>query len=119
MDTSERHDWDSLNNAYAKRARAPRARILLADDHREIRKKAVHLLNREFEIVEAVEDGRAFVDAASRLKPALCILDISMPVTNGIEAATQLKESGSKAKIIFLTVHEDWDFVRAAFKTGA
>lgn len=95
------------------------ARILLADDHKEIRDKVRRYLETEFNVLDAVEDGRALLEAAARLNPDICLLDISMPVLNGIEAATQLRESGNKAKVIFLTVHEDSDFLQAALKTGA
>jgi DNA-binding NarL/FixJ family response regulator len=77
------------------------------------------MLGREFEMLEPVKDGSELLEAASRLQPDVCLLDISMPLLNGIEAAVRLKESGSKAKIIFLTIHEDPDFVMAAFKAGA
>ena len=96
-----------------------RARILLADDHKQMRKIVVELLEREFEILDPVTDGHAFLKAASRLKPDVCLLDISMPSMNGIEAAILLKERGSTAKIIFLTVHEDRDFIQAALGIGA
>ena len=96
-----------------------RARILLADDHKAMRERVVHLLEEEFEILGAFEDGLAMVDAAERLKPDLCLLDISMPILNGIEVANELRQDGSTAKIIFLTIHEDPDFVQAALNTGA
>ena len=96
-----------------------RIRILLAEDHKEVRDRVVRLLEPEFEVVGTVGDGLALLEAASRMKPDVCVLDISMPVFNGIEVATQLKQSGSTAKMIFLTVHEDPDFVRAALETGA
>ena len=96
-----------------------RARILFADDHKEMRKIVVRLLEGEFEILEPVEDGQALLKAASKLNPDVCLLDISMPSMNGIEAAILLKERGSTAKIIFLTVHEDRDFIQAALGIGA
>jgi len=96
-----------------------RARILLADDHKEIRDRAVRLLEPEFEVVGAVADGHALVRVSAQLKPDVCIIDISMPYLNGIEAAIKLRENGSEARIVFLTVNEDSDFVRAALKTGA
>jgi DNA-binding NarL/FixJ family response regulator len=96
-----------------------RARILLADDHIEMRSRVVQLLELEFDMLEPVADGRALLEKALELKPDVCLLDISMPIINGIEAATQLVKSGSTAKIIFLTIHADWDFVQAALKTGA
>ena len=95
------------------------ARILLADDHKEMRDSAQRCLEKEFNVVGAVSDGRALLDAAARLDPDICLLDISMPVLNGIEVATQLKERGCRAKVIFLTIHEDMDFAQAALKTGA
>ena len=96
-----------------------RARILLADDHKEIRDRAVRLLEPEFEVVGAVSDGNALVRVSAQLKPDVCIIDISMPYLNGIEAAMKLRENGSDARIVFLTVNEDSDFVRAALNTGA
>ena len=96
-----------------------RARILLADDHKEIRDRAVRLLEPEFEVVGAVADGDALVRASAQLNPDVCVIDISMPLMNGIEAAIKMKENGSEAKVVFLTVNEDSDFVRAALRTGA
>jgi DNA-binding NarL/FixJ family response regulator len=96
-----------------------RARILLADDHKEIRERAVRLLEPEFEVVGTVADGNALVKASAQLKPDVCVIDISMPQLSGIEAAIKLRDGGSKARIVFLTVNEDSDFVRAALRTGA
>ena len=96
-----------------------RARILLAEDHKGMRDRVVRMLEREFEMLEPVKDGRALIEAEARLKPDVCLIDISMPVVNGIEAAAHLKENGSKAKLIFLTIHEDLDFLVAALKAGA
>jgi DNA-binding NarL/FixJ family response regulator len=95
-----------------------RVRILLADDHKEMRDRVVHVLEKEFEMLEAVADGQALLEAASELKPDLCLLDISMPVVSGFEVASRLKKGGSTAKIIFLSIHEDVDFVRAAYDAG-
>jgi DNA-binding NarL/FixJ family response regulator len=94
-----------------------RARILLADDHKEMRDQVVLLLEQEFDILAALESGEAIVEATAKLCPDVCLLDISMPVLSGIEVAEKLKEKGSTAKVIFLTVHEDPDFVQAALKT--
>ena len=96
-----------------------RARILLADDHKEVRERAVRLLEPEFEVVGVVADGNALLQASAQMKPDVCVIDISMPQLNGIEAAIKLRENGSEAKIVFLTVNEDSDFVSAALKTGA
>src|SRR5262245_19004448 len=64
-------------------------------------------------------DGQSLIEKVEQLEPDLILLDISMPVLNGIEAARQLRSVGSRAKIIFLTVHEDADYVRGALLAGA
>lgn len=94
-------------------------RVALADDNTKMRDAVIHVLGPEFVTVSSVSDGRAFVDAVMELKPDIGILDISMPIMNGIEAANELKRLGSDVKIVFLTVNEDQDFVRAAFDAGA
>src|SRR6187431_3137306 len=96
-----------------------RARIVVAEDHELMRNKVVRLLKRDFEVVEAVTNGEALLEAAARLKPDVCVLDISMPMLSGIDTARRLKQSDSVTKIIFLTIHSDSDFVGAAFKSGA
>lgn len=77
------------------------------------------LLEPAFEIVGTVFDGQSLLHATDKLQPDVLVLDISMPVLNGIQAAQKLKDSGSTARIVFLTVHDDQDFVRAALATGA
>ncbi len=94
-------------------------RILLADDHKEMLTRVVHLLRDEFEVVGAVNDGQALIEAAAKLRPDVVILDISMPVMNGLEAAHRLKAAGCEAKVVFLTVHEDPDFVQESLVQGA
>ena len=99
--------------------RARRTRILLADDHPAILNKVIALLTSTYEIVGVVHDGRAAVEHASRLDPDVILMDISMPVLTGIEAAEYLIRKKNHSKIIFLTVHDDEDFVKAALSTGA
>ncbi len=70
-------------------------------------------------MVAAVSDGCAAVDAAAVLQPDVVVLDISMPVLDGLEAAVQIVEAGCTARIVFLTVHEDCDFIEAARNAGA
>ena len=96
-----------------------RARIVVADDHEEVRNTIVRLLKRRFEVVAAVADGPEFLEAVAQLKPDLCVLDISMPKMSGIEAARLLKQDDAKIRIVFLTLHDDFDFRTAAFATGA
>jgi DNA-binding NarL/FixJ family response regulator len=94
-------------------------RILLADDHPRFSEFVESLLDPSFKIVGKVSDGQALLDAAAKVKPDIIITDISMPVLNGIEAAEELQRAGCTARIIFLTVHSDPDFVRRCLATGA
>jgi DNA-binding NarL/FixJ family response regulator len=96
-----------------------RVRILVAEDHELMRDTVVRLLKQDFDVVDAVANGKALLEAAVRLNPDVCVLDISMPLLNGIDAAMHLKHSHSSAKVIFLTIHNDSDSVSAAFRTGA
>ena len=95
------------------------ARILVVDDHEELRNKIVHLLDQQFDVLGAMGDGPSFLKALARLKPDLCVLDISMPDMNGIDVAQQIKQTDSQIKIVFVTVHYDLDFRAAALSTGA
>lgn len=94
------------------------ARILVADDHEEVRNVIVRLLRRQFDVLAAFGDGPTFLEAVDRLKPDLCVLDISMPKMSGIEVAQRIKQNDSKMKIVFLTLHDDSDFRDAALETG-
>lgn len=94
-------------------------RILLADDAPEIVAAVTELLQRDFDIVGSVQNGAQTIDAASTLNPDLVVLDISMPVLNGMQVALRLREMGCTAKIIFLTIHHDRDYIEAAFSAGA
>lgn len=96
-----------------------RARIVVADDNKDIREQVARLLEPEFEVVEMVEDGEALIEAALQSRADVCVTDISMPKINGIEAATRLKQNHLESKILFLTIYEDPDFIRAALDIGA
>jgi DNA-binding NarL/FixJ family response regulator len=93
--------------------------VLLADDHPQFLGVVARHLEPYFDVVRAVGSGQAMLDEAARLEPDVVVLDISMPGLNGIEAARRLRATGSRAKIVFLTVHSDQDFVRAALGAGA
>ena len=96
-----------------------RVRVLLADDHPEIRELVVRVLGQPFEIVEIVNDGVAAVETAQQSRPDVLVLDITMPRLNGFEVATRLREMKSDVKIVFLTVHDGPDYVSAGLATGA
>ncbi len=94
-----------------------RVRVCIADDHIAIRDRAVQQLAHEFDVVGAVGDGQALLDAAAALDPDVVILDISMPALDGIKAAERLQETGCRAKIVFLTVHEiEYHVIREFFR---
>ena len=94
-------------------------RLLLADDHHDCLAVASSLLEPEFEVVGTARDGQTLLDEAARLQPDMLVLDISMPVLNGIEAARRLKAARLQREDFFLTVHEDPDYLRAALAAGA
>jgi DNA-binding NarL/FixJ family response regulator len=96
-----------------------RIRVLLADDHEAMLDRVARLLATECDVVGTVTDGQQALDAAMELKPDVLVLDISMPVMNGIETARRLKEAGSGTRIVFLTVHDDPGFAREALEAGA
>ncbi len=94
--------------------------VLLADDHAVVLEGLRRILDRpEFNIVGALRDGRALVEAAARLQPDLIVADVSMPLLSGIEAARQILRGDSKAKIIFLTIHPDVTYAVEAINAGA
>lgn len=96
-----------------------KTRILLADDHPAVLHKLAGLLGNTYDIVGSVSNGQAALDEAISKCPDVILMDISMPILNGIETAEQLIQMHTSSKIIFLTVHEDPDFVMAALATGA
>ena len=94
-------------------------RVLLADDHSLVLEGFRRILDDQCDLVGMVEDGRALLEVAQRVQPDIVILDVSMPLLNGIDAATQLKKSHPSIKVIFVTMHADEDYVRSAFEAGA
>lgn len=93
-------------------------RVLMADDHSILLAGVCRLLEDRYDVVGMVEDGRALIEAAERLKPDLVLLDISMPLLNGFEAARQLKKMLPEAKILFLTMHASPQYATESFKAG-
>ena len=91
---------------------------MLADDHEEFLAVEVRLLEPEFEVLRTVGNGRAVLEEDARLAPDVIVLDIAMPVLGGIETARHLRAAGSRAKIVFLTIHGDSDYVRAGLAAG-
>jgi DNA-binding NarL/FixJ family response regulator len=96
-----------------------RTRVLLADDHKIILDGLRSLLEPDFDIAGMVEDGRALVSTAQKLSPDVIVVDISMPLLNGIEAISQIKKIDPHVKVVFLTMHPDVTYAIRAFEAGA
>jgi DNA-binding NarL/FixJ family response regulator len=96
-----------------------RPRVLLADDHALLLGAFERLLAPECDVVGQVSDGRALVAAAETLRPDIIVLDISMPLLNGLEAGRQIKQRLRDVKLVFLTMNEDSDLAAEAFRAGA
>jgi DNA-binding NarL/FixJ family response regulator len=96
-----------------------RARILIADDHNLVAELCKRLLEPEFDVVGAVSDGRAMLRSAVELKPDLIVLDIAMPILNGLDAGRRVKEMLPAVKLVYLTMNTDIDVAAEAFERGA
>jgi DNA-binding NarL/FixJ family response regulator len=94
-------------------------RVLIADDHQAVLERAIEVLEPHFTIVGTASNGRVLVQEALRLEPHIIVSDIMMPGCSGLEAARVLRENGSSAKIVFLSVYETGEFVNACFSEGA
>src|SRR5215469_17898784 len=96
-----------------------RARILLGDDHSLILQGIRGLLASQYEVVGTVDNGKALLEAAFRLVPDVVILDISMPILNGIDAAREIRKALPATKLIFLSMHSNAIYLRKALEVGA
>ncbi len=96
-----------------------RSRIILADDHLMLAEAFVNLLAADYDVLGSVANGRDLVEMAKRQKPDVVIVDISMPLLNGLDAGRQIKLALPDVKVIFLTVNEDPELVAEAFRSGA
>jgi DNA-binding NarL/FixJ family response regulator len=110
-------DADLLGRAKVRSVQRPR--VLLADDHALLLGAFEKLLAGECDIVGQACDGRALVAAAETLKPDLVVLDIAMPLLNGLEAGRQIKQKLRHVKLVFVTMNEDPDLAAEAFRAGA
>lgn len=94
-------------------------RVLLVDDNQGILECLVRMLGRAYTIVGAIRDGTRVVDAVAILKPDVVVMDISMPEMSGLEIARLLQENPPAPPVVFVTVHEDTEFMEAAQEVGA
>jgi DNA-binding NarL/FixJ family response regulator len=96
-----------------------RTRVLIADDHILILEAFRRMLEPEFDVVGTVADGRALIAAATELKPDVIVLDISMPLLNGLDAGKKIKQLLPSVKLIYLTMDQDPELAAEAFRFGA
>jgi DNA-binding NarL/FixJ family response regulator len=96
-----------------------RSRVLIADDHSMVIDGLCAFLEPEYEVVGAVNDGRAVLPEVRRLQPDVVVIDISMPLLNGLDCARQLRDAGCTAKILILTMHPDATLAQEALAAGA
>ncbi len=96
-----------------------RTRLLIADDHNLVAEACKSFLEPEFEVAGIVNDGRALLQAASELKPDIVIVDIAMPLLNGLDAGEQVKTSLPAAKLVYLTMNMNPEVAAEAFRRGA
>ncbi len=97
---------------------ASRPQILIADDHPVFTEGLRLLLEKTYDVIGAVADGRALVTAAAKLKPDLIVVDIGMPLLNGLDAAQRVREQLPKVKIVFLTMQDNPNLAAAALELG-
>jgi DNA-binding NarL/FixJ family response regulator len=112
------HMSGPTRDQHGVRSSRSRLSIVLADDNPALLRELQCSLNKEFDILGAVANGRALLDENDRLHPDVVVIDISMPLMDGFEAAAKLSRKGA-AKIVFLTVHEEPAFVEEAKALGA
>jgi len=96
-----------------------RIRVLIADDHNLVAELCKKLLEPEYEVIGTVGDGRALVKAAAELKPDVILIDVAMPILNGLDAGQQIKEILPAVKLIYLTMNPDAEITAEAFRRGA
>ncbi len=96
-----------------------RTRILLAEDHTMVAEAFQRLLEPRYEVVGIVADGRSLLKVAQQLRPDIAIIDIAMPLLNGLDAGRELKHLLPQVKIIFVTMNDDPDIAREARRFGA
>jgi len=92
--------------------------VIVADDHRLVAEGIVKILEKEYSVVATPTDGRGFIEAVETFRPALALVDISLPQLNGLDACRHVKKSCPEVKIIILTMHSEQHFVTEAFRVG-
>ena len=115
---------DSLARSYnaivpsVERRAMAKPRVIIADDHTLLVEAFEKLLAPECDVVAKVADGRALVAAARKLRPDVVVLDLTMPLLNGLDAARQIREFDKSVRLVFVTMNEDPDLAAEAFRAG-
>jgi len=97
----------------------PKLRMVIAENHPVMLTELCQMMGSDYEIVGAVENGVEACEAVLELQPDIVLLDLSMPVMDGLQTARRLRQTNSCVKIILLSVYDDSDFIAAAFSAGA
>lgn len=97
----------------------PKIRLVIAENHPAMLARLCQLMSNDYEVVRTVESGFQACEAVLELQPDVVLLDITMPVMDGLQAAQRLRKARCQVKIILLSVYDDPDFVAAAFSSGA
>ena len=92
--------------------------VIVADDHRLVADGVVKILEKDYTVVATPTDGRGFIEAVEKFRPALALVDISLPLLNGLDACRHVKKSCPEVKLIILTMHSEQHFVNEAFRVG-
>ena len=96
-----------------------RPKIVIADDHMLVQPFGITDRADQYDVVATVGDGRALVRIASTLRPQLIVVDVAMPLLNGLDAGQQLKQLQPSVKLVYLTMNQDADLAAEAFRRGA
>jgi DNA-binding response OmpR family regulator len=102
----------------ASRSAAPKPTVLLVDDHRDVLKSVSRVVAHDFDVVGLATDGREALDAVHKLDPDLVVLDITLPGLDGFQTAREFARRGSRARVLFLSMHETEEFVTEGFRSG-
>jgi DNA-binding NarL/FixJ family response regulator len=113
------NESDIAEQRYAKEVVAIKTRVMIAEDHKILADGLQSMLEPEFEMAGVCENGQALLDKAASVNADIILLDIGLPLLNGIDAARQLRHIAPEAKLIFLTVHAEPAYVAEAFRCGA
>jgi DNA-binding NarL/FixJ family response regulator len=99
-------------------SRASRPRVLIADDHTVFAEALCVYLEKKFDVIGVVADGRAMLEQSNRLRPDVIVADVSMPLLNGLDAARRIREKTPNVKFVFLTMLDDLNLAAAALELG-